>query len=105
LPPPKGILVGLDETARYQAASVTLNRGDALVLYTDGVTEAMNAERELFTLERLLVCLRASPTTLAPALADHIKRTVRNFAGEAPPSDDLTMVIVRFLGAPEGDPA
>jgi sigma-B regulation protein RsbU (phosphoserine phosphatase) len=98
LPPPRGIFVGIDSRATYEVASLTLERGDLLVLYTDGVTEAMNPERELYTLERLLECVGRGPATSAEALAGRITESVRGFAAGAPPSDDITLVVLRFLG-------
>jgi sigma-B regulation protein RsbU (phosphoserine phosphatase) len=98
LPPPRGIFVGIDSRATYEVASLTLERGDLLLLYTDGVTEAMNPERELYTLERLLECVGQGPARSAEALVERITESVRGFAAGAAPSDDITLVVLRFLG-------
>jgi sigma-B regulation protein RsbU (phosphoserine phosphatase) len=99
LAPPRGIFVGIDPGARYEAASLTLEKGDLLLLYTDGVTEAMNPGRELYTLERLVECAGQGPATCAETLADRITESVQDFAAGAPPSDDVTLVVLRFLGS------
>jgi sigma-B regulation protein RsbU (phosphoserine phosphatase) len=99
LPPPRGILIGLDPGATYEVASLVLDQGDVLLLYTDGVTEAMNHDRDLFTMDRLMECLRQKPASSPQDLAERIKLAVREFAAGAPPSDDVTLVILRYRGA------
>ncbi len=99
LPPPSGILIGLDETATYVVESLTLSKQDVLVLYTDGATEAMDHEHRLFTLDRLTACLDAQPTASAQGLADAVTVAVKQFSDGAAQSDDLTLVVLRYLGA------
>ena len=99
LPPPSGIFVGINEGATYGVASLTLGKGDLLLFYTDGVTEAMNPERQLYTVDRLLDCVGEAPAPSAKALADRINHSVRRFAAGAPQSDDITMVILRYQGS------
>jgi sigma-B regulation protein RsbU (phosphoserine phosphatase) len=98
LPPPPGILVGASEEATYEVACEQLRPGDVLVLYTDGVTEAMSADRRLFTLDRLIECLSRHPACSASALADSVKDAVHAFAAGTRQSDDLTLVVLRFRG-------
>ncbi|MFB1486630.1 MULTISPECIES: SpoIIE family protein phosphatase [unclassified Thiocapsa] len=98
LPPPRGILVGASEEATYEVASVGLRPDDVLVLYTDGVTEAMNADRCLFTVDRLLECLSKQPARSASALAERVKDAIKVFEAGARQSDDLTLVILRYRG-------
>ncbi|MCU0833042.1 MAG: SpoIIE family protein phosphatase [Chromatiaceae bacterium] len=99
LPPPRGILAGLDKDATYDLASVSLGSGDVLVMYTDGVTEAMNADHRMFTLARLMDCLNTKPASSADGLARRVSLAVKDFTAGTMPSDDLTMVILRYLGA------
>ena len=98
LPRPHGILAGVDKHATYGVAALELVKGDILFLYTDGVTEAMNACRELFTSNRLMACLERAPAHSAQELGNRIKLEVQQFVGEAPQSDDLTMLILRYQG-------
>jgi sigma-B regulation protein RsbU (phosphoserine phosphatase) len=98
LPPPSGIMIGVDETASYVVQSLTMSQQDVLVLYTDGVTEAMDRAHRLFTLDRLTACLDAQPTGPAQGLADSVTVAVKQFSDGAPQSDDLTLLVLRYLG-------
>ena len=99
LPPPSGILIGLDEDATYAVASLTLKKGDVVVLYTDGITEAMDQAHHLFTLDRLVTCLNRSPALSAQELADRVDLAVGEFTAGAPQSDDVTLMILKYQGA------
>jgi sigma-B regulation protein RsbU (phosphoserine phosphatase) len=99
LTPPSGIMIGIDETARYGVQSLTLSKEDVLVLYTDGVTEAMDQAYRLFTLDRLTACLDAQPTGSAQGLAEAVTGAVKQFSGGSPQSDDLTLLVLRYLGS------
>lgn len=74
--------------------TVTLPPGGMLVLYTDGVTEAMDAGRTLFGMERLHAAVRARPFASAHVLCDHLLQTVTTWRGTAPQHDDVTLVAV-----------
>jgi sigma-B regulation protein RsbU (phosphoserine phosphatase) len=88
-----GPVLGLLEASEYRAQRTTLKSGDALVLYTDGVSEALDEKGEFFTTDRLrdLLAKRAN-TDLAPSVYEAVKA----FAGRAPQSDDITVMAVRF---------
>lgn len=92
---PEGVPVGIDPNAGYEAAQIDLASGDVMLLYTDGVTEAMNREREQFQAARLLACLQAAGAATARTITESIKHEVLAFAGGAPQSDDLTTVVLR----------
>jgi phosphoserine phosphatase RsbU/P len=98
LPPPLGILVGVSEDAEYGVASLALRPNDVLVLYTDGITEAMNPDYKLFGSDRLLACLSERPAASAQELADRINGAVGQFVAGAAQSDDLTWLILRYRG-------
>ena len=87
--------LGVFEPFTYQESAIRLEKGDVLVLYTDGVSEAMNANREQFGTERIVdLILRhgaASPKELLDALMD----AVRQFSGDAPQHDDMTLLIAQ----------
>ena len=97
---PTGMALGVVEEAVWQQSVVELDAGDALVLYTDGVTEAQNTQRAFFGEERLLEIARsalsASPSSGASAsgLRDALVGGVRDFVGDAPQADDITLVVV-----------
>jgi serine phosphatase RsbU (regulator of sigma subunit)/anti-sigma regulatory factor (Ser/Thr protein kinase) len=96
-----GIALGFLPDLRYRSGVLQLNPGDALVLYTDGVTEAMNTGHQLFgadAIERTLSKV-ASARIIQGLLED-----LRTFVGEAHQSDDITMLVIRYLGRKEPTP-
>jgi sigma-B regulation protein RsbU (phosphoserine phosphatase) len=96
---PRGLIVGVSDDATYESTCITLNPGDVLVLYTDGVTEAMNAGHELFSNQRLLECLEQGGGATAVTIAARMDEAIAAFVGGAPQSDDVTIVVLRYLGA------
>jgi predicted ATPase/serine phosphatase RsbU (regulator of sigma subunit) len=90
-----GIGLGMLEEFDYEEASLDVSPGDLLLLYTDGVTEAMNHREELFGKERLLpLALQTRGGSAAEAL-EAVVAAVRAHSGDAPQSDDITLVAVR----------
>jgi serine phosphatase RsbU (regulator of sigma subunit) len=92
-----GLLVGVMEGAVYQEGRLTLEPGDVLTMYTDGVTEALDRNDEEFGEERLQQVLRERCYLGAREIRDEIYREVLAFAGDRPQADDLTMVILKSL--------
>lgn len=86
---PMGFVADLD----YREAEVTLQVGDRLVLYTDGITEAANAHSELFGVARLDMVV-ADCRDDAPSALQKLLNAVNGFTGGTPPSDDRTLIIV-----------
>ena len=94
----KGFPLGVRKKAAYTMERLTLRPGDALYLYTDGVTEAMDEEGNLYGEERLQSFLNGlSERTVQDVLAA-VKEDVANHAGAAEQSDDVTMLGLRYLG-------
>jgi len=83
--------------AKYTQESVQMAPGDLLVLYTDGVTEAENAQLEMFELERLKKVIHASHTLPSKDIIQEILNAVRTFSGDQPQSDDITLMVIRSL--------
>jgi serine phosphatase RsbU (regulator of sigma subunit)/anti-sigma regulatory factor (Ser/Thr protein kinase)/transposase len=98
---PKGIPVGInvpDEELFKKTISVeklTLRQDDMLVIYTDGITEAMNTEREQFGEGRLLAAIKKHGHGTAQEFADALNREIREFTGGAPQNDDITLVAIK----------
>ena len=91
---PNFILAGMEMT-RYQKHSLTLEPGDTLFLYTDGVTEAANPQNTLYGEERLRTCLtEEDPETLCRG----VHADIEAFVDGAEQSDDITMLCVRWMG-------
>ena len=83
----------------YTTERFVMAPGDSLFLYTDGVTEAMNAGGELFGEERLTDGLQALPAEVtAREMIDSVGQGIAAFTGGAEQSDDITMLALRFLG-------
>ena len=92
----EGIPLGLMETERYSDASVELKPGDTVILYTDGITEARNQNKEEFAIERLKEVVLKNRSVSASALQDAIKGRLHRFVGTAPQYDDYTLVILKI---------
>jgi sigma-B regulation protein RsbU (phosphoserine phosphatase) len=88
-------VIGLLCPARYEQASVTLQSGDTMVLFTDGVSEAMNPADQEFDEARLMDAVRSGAALDASTLIDHIMKACDEFAAGAPQHDDMTLVVVR----------
>jgi phosphoserine phosphatase RsbU/P len=96
---PPGMVVGIDSGSVFDRLTVDfavpLEREDCLVLYTDGVTETLNAEGEEFGLERMMQSVRTSANEDAKAIVKRIIGDVRNFTGSTPQNDDITLIAIR----------
>jgi len=88
--------VGLFPDITFEAASSRLGKGDLVLLFSDGLTEAQNFRNELFGESRLNKVARECAKLSAAAASEKILKAVRAFVGPAPPSDDLTLVVLRF---------
>ncbi len=87
--------LGIDEDAAYREGTTTLEPGDVLLMYTDGVTEALDAKEELFSEDRLQTELAASGLRDARDLAEHVLARVTAFAGDTPQADDIALLVLR----------
>ncbi len=98
---PQGIGLGLvgDSIFREysEEATIRFGPGDALFLYTDGISEAMNGRQEEFGEERLYRIIAANHVSDTHELQRKIMRSVNEFVGNAKQHDDITMVIAQFL--------
>jgi len=94
-----GMVVGIDSGNVFDRITndfaVPLERDDCLILYTDGVTEALNTEGDEFGLERTTESVRASASNGAQAIVRRVIDDVRNFAGSQPQNDDITLIAIR----------
>ena len=91
-----GPIVGLFEGASYEEETVTLTVGDWLIVYSDGVSEALSAEGEEYGEARILTCVRKNLDMEPQALLDSLFADVRDFARGAAQSDDITAMVLRF---------
>lgn len=89
------ILAGM-EGMMYRANEMTLNKGDRIFLYTDGVTEATDNNEALYGEDRLLSYMNKNINLKAEALLSGLKEDIDLFAGDAPQFDDITMLIFDY---------
>jgi serine phosphatase RsbU (regulator of sigma subunit) len=93
-----GLILGLFEHATFEEAKVTVDPGDLLITFSDGVTEALSASGEEYGEERLLQCVQANRDLSTRDVLDAIVASVRAFAKGAVQSDDITALVVRYKG-------
>ncbi len=92
---PGFVLAGMEDM-HYRSGSFTLQSGDILFQYTDGVPEATNAENELFGMDRLTESLNKAIGSSPEGIIKAVKADVDAFVGEAPQFDDITMLAVKI---------
>ena len=95
LPKPKSLIVGVYEEADYVEETFQLDHGDALVMYTDGVTEAMNSQKEEFGEERLGSILGGQADKSSQGIVDVIKAGITDFVEGVEQSDDITILVLK----------
>lgn len=97
----RGLILGVEPDATYVTGSLTLAFGEMLYLFTDGVTEATNPEDAMFGEERLENVLRTLHDQSSNRIIEGVAKAVRDFAGAAEQSDDVTMLALRRIARAE----
>lgn len=90
-----GIAMGVSEVEEAHTNSVQLNKGDTLVLYTDGITEAHDEEFRQYGEERLTDCLAKEGGESPAEIIERLVSDVTAFAGKAPQHDDITLLVMK----------
>jgi hypothetical protein len=93
-----GFVVGGMDFVKYTDYEFTLNEGDSLFVYTDGIPEANNIDEELFGSGRMLDALNMNPDASSKEIVLNVKNEVDKFVGEAVKFDDLTMLCIKYKG-------
>jgi sigma-B regulation protein RsbU (phosphoserine phosphatase) len=96
---PEGMALGMFDDVTFESATLRLEPGDSLVLFTDGVSEATAADDELFTVDRIadaLAGLEQSPS--AQSITAGLSDRVSLFVGNAPQFDDIAILVVQYRG-------
>jgi sigma-B regulation protein RsbU (phosphoserine phosphatase) len=99
LPFAGGTIVGKLPGVPFASATAQVLPGEKLFTYTDGVTEAMNHEREMFEENRLVDSLKKSKELSLKDLIGTVVNDIGDFTAGAPPSDDITMMVLRYNGS------
>ena len=94
-----GLAIGAMDIAKYKNTEIQIKKGDSIFVYTDGVAEATNANKELFGTERTLEALNAIPADASQKeVLEGVRATVDAFVKDAPQFDDLTMLGLKYNG-------
>ena len=97
LPMSKDIVAGAIDDFQFTEETIQLEKGDTLLLFTDGVTEAINPQEQEYGDERLSMLLDQSSSLNCQEIVDKVKADVKAFAGEAEQSDDITLLALKRL--------
>ncbi|MBN2012084.1 SpoIIE family protein phosphatase [candidate division KSB1 bacterium] len=92
------LIIGVQEEYAYREHTIKLDHGDVLVLYTDGITEAINSQRDEFSDQHLIDTICCHEMYSAEELRNHIYDEVLHFTGEESQYDDITLIVLRVLG-------
>jgi sigma-B regulation protein RsbU (phosphoserine phosphatase) len=94
-----GLPIGMMQGVVYQEASVAFDRGDVLVIYSDGITESINEREEEFDEERLIEVVKDNLGRSASGVRDRIDEALSRFVGTTAPVDDMTLMIIKRTDA------
>lgn len=97
LPYSQNFVLGVFDDFEYKNDSFVLEEGDALVMYTDGVTEAFNINKEQFGEKRLEETLSELAYENSESMIAEINNDLHEFVADAPQSDDITMMIIKKI--------
>ncbi len=92
------IPLGINDQVIYHSEKYKLEQGDMLVLYTDGITEAININDELYKEDKFLKSITTILNLTAKETATRLIMDVKSFSGEAEQSDDITLLVVKYNG-------
>jgi sigma-B regulation protein RsbU (phosphoserine phosphatase) len=95
---PEGFLLGVNEEAVYRTMEIELKPGDRLIVYTDGVTEALNSAGQLYSHDKLIAEFQACGSLSADAIVSRILESVKTFSSGVPQTDDITLLAVSLTG-------
>jgi phosphoserine phosphatase RsbU/P len=93
-----GLTIGAQFSQATEEREIKLKRGDICIFYTDGITEARNREMEEYGYERLVKIAKDCRDCSAEVMMDKILQSVRTFMGQGAYTDDVTLVVMKWLG-------
>ena len=92
-----GMAAGILPEFDFKAKNVTMHPGDEIIMYTDGISEAMNEQHQMYTASRLKHDVESNDTDSLLDTVSMIRDRVRHFAGMEPQSDDIAVMIAKHL--------
>ncbi|MBN1898116.1 MAG: GAF domain-containing protein [Spirochaetes bacterium] len=95
----KGIPLGISPDSAYLEDNIQFRKGDIIILYTDGVTEALNRAGDEFGLDRLKDIIKTSKQLKAKGILNTILKEITLFTQGTPQFDDLTLLVIKFTGS------
>jgi sigma-B regulation protein RsbU (phosphoserine phosphatase) len=93
----RGLVLGIRDQIDYEEETIALRPGDLLLIYSDGIIEAMNSWQEEFGEERLIAVVQQNRRQPAAVLTERIIQAVKQHAGRAAQSDDITLVVLKKI--------
>lgn len=90
-----GTVLGFLEDYQFEEDSIKLNAGDTVVIYSDGITEALNKQNKEFGEDRLLTILAENMKSTADTLIEKVFNAIKTFVNDMPQSDDITIVVIK----------
>ena len=93
-----GLVVGALEGSKYKTYEIDLSEGDTVYVYTDGVPEAIDAERHQYGTDRLITALNENGASDCEELLAAVSRDIAAFTGDVERFDDITMLAIRYFG-------
>ena len=90
-----GIVLGVDESLELEQGTAELEPGDFLVMYTDGVPDALNSAEQAFGEDRMRESISSSATNTAQEIALNLLQALQEFIGGADPFDDITLLVAK----------
>jgi sigma-B regulation protein RsbU (phosphoserine phosphatase) len=98
-----GPVIGAVDDLTYRENQTTLTSGDSILLYTDGVTEAMDVSGNLFSEQRLVECVSSHQGGSTENVVHSVVEAVKQFEGAADQADDITVLALKYLGEHDKD--
>jgi sigma-B regulation protein RsbU (phosphoserine phosphatase) len=90
-----GVALGAAEDVQYNQRVIPIDKGESVLLYTDGLTESFDSNGAFFDEARLIDAIQSNLCSSAAELLDVVEKALLNFVKDMPPADDLTMLVVR----------
>ena len=92
------VVIGGMDGVKYSEYELHLEKGTRLFIYTDGIPEATNDQKEMFGIDRMLKALNQGAQDSAQATLETVRKYVDRFVGSAPQFDDMTMLCIEYIG-------
>jgi phosphoserine phosphatase RsbU/P len=93
-----GIVMGIIEDAQYKESRIKFSSGDMAIFYTDGITEAMNSQGELYGVNRLIEVIRDNCLLETKEILNKILADISKFSQNTEQHDDITLIIIKAIG-------